>query len=111
MPTLVQHDRDRNQLHLVFRRERIVALTEWIAPNATMDFAADGEVVGINIFDYYTAPVWPLTEELVELFNLGEHLEDLRLVWQAFFAPPEYKVKVLKYEGPDGNEIVLPVDG
>lgn len=108
MPTKVLHDQAQNQLHLIFQEERIVARTEWIAPNCTLDFAFDGEVIGVNIFEYYTTRNWPLTEALVEQYELGKHLDDLRLVWQAFFAPPQYAVSAIKYEGPDGNEIVVP---
>lgn len=107
MPTLVQHDRGRDQLHLIFDQDRIVASTKWITAGATIDLAFNDEPIGINIFEYYTRPVWPLTEELVNQYGLGKHLEDLRLVWQSFFAPPEFAVKAIKFEGPDGNEVIV----
>jgi hypothetical protein len=107
MPTLVQHDVGHNQLHLIFDQDRIVASTVWINDYATIDLAFDGSPVGINIFEYYTAKRWPLEEWMVEKYSLGEHLDDLRLVWESFFAPPEYAVKAIKYEGPDGNEVII----
>ena len=108
MPTLVQHDRGRDQLHLIFDQESLVARSVWITDYATIDLAYNGEAIGINIFEYYSRTRWPLTEQLVEQYGLGKHLDDLRLVWTSFFAPPEYAVKAIKYEGPDGNEVILP---
>lgn len=107
MPTLVQHDRDRNELHVVLQQDRLVSEREWFAPNASVELAPDGSVVEITIHGYYTKPKWPLTEDLVEKYALNEHLDDLKLVYQAFFKS-RYKAKVIKMEGPDGNEIVLP---
>lgn len=109
MPTLVQHDRGRDQLHLIFDQARIVARQEWLTDYATIDLAADNEPVGINIFQYYSNTRWPLTEVLVEQYGLAKHLEDLRLVWGSFFAPPDYQIAAVKYEGPDGEEVIVGV--
>lgn len=108
MPTLVQHDRAHNVLHLIFHQDSLVARSEWINAWATIDIAFNGEAVGINILEYYTTKQWPLSEAIVEQYGLQEHLDDLRLVWTSFFAPPEYAVKAIKYEGPDGNEVIIP---
>lgn len=107
MPTEVRHDRGHDQLHLIFDQERIIARTLWICDYATIDLAYDDDPIGINIFEYYSTKRWPLTETVVEQFGLEKHLDDLRLVWQNFFAPPDFAIKSIHYEGPDGNEIII----
>lgn len=110
MGTLVEHDRDANCLHIQFTRDRLIARTAWIANNATIAMAADDEPISITIYDYYTNPQWPLNEPMVHQYALGPYVDDLRLVYQTFFAPPSLAVKTIHYEGPDGNEIVIPAD-
>lgn len=108
MPTLVEHDPHHNQLHLVFQRDRLIVESEWFAPRAQIHLGSDRSPIEISIHGYYTEPKdWPLTEELVNLYGLEPWLDDLRLVWENFFAPPSYAVKSISYEGPDGEEIIL----
>jgi len=104
----VKHDQGHDQLHLVFRDDRIIVDREWCALNAVVSLAADGEVIEITVMNYYSDPQWLFTPEFVERYKLGEQADDLRLVFQAFFAPPNLAVKAIKYEGPDGGEIVIP---
>lgn len=110
MPMTVQHDRDHDQLHLIFRDDRIIVDREWVTPNAVIALAGDGEAVEITIWQYYSNPQWLFDEHFVELYGLGERLEDLRLVYRAFFAPPEFAVKYVAFEGEDGEEVIVSSD-
>lgn len=103
----VTHDQGNNRLYLEFVKDRLIARQKWIADNATMDFAHDGSVIGVTIYHYYSAPIWPLTSEHVEEYHLGEWLDDLRACHDAFFTGPRLGVKEIKYEGPDGNEVAI----
>lgn len=107
MPTKVQHDRGNDRLHLIFNEDRLIVEREWCAPNAVIALAVDGEPLQITIYDYYTNPHWQFTPEFVEQYKLESYLEDLRLVHDAFFSPPNYSVKYISYEGPDGNEVIV----
>lgn len=112
MPILVEHDQAHDRLHIVLQRDRIIAEGEWLARNAEIGLAFDRSPVEICIYGYYTEPKsWPLTEESVKHYGLEEHLDDLRLVWARFFAPPEYAIKMISFEGPDGEEIVVRPEG
>ena len=82
----VNHDRPADQLHVQFQKDRLIVATEWFAENATIDLALDGGPVAITVFRYYTAPLWPLTEELVNRYHLAEWLDDLKIVYNAFFS-------------------------
>lgn len=101
------HDQGRNELHIIFRRDKFIAHTEHFAPNGVIEIATDGTPIAITYLQYYTARDWTLTEEHVNKYALGEHLDDLRLVHRAFFTAPTYGVKEIRYEGPDGDEIVV----
>lgn len=103
----VQHDRAGDQLHLIFVEDRIIATQGWCAANAIISLAYDGSPIEITILRYYTERLWLFTEHFVEQYGLGEYVDDLRLVWAKFFAPPEYAIKTISYEGPDGEEIVV----
>lgn len=107
MGLTVEHDRPHDELHLVFRRDKLLISEEWCAKNATIALGADGEPLEITIHRYYTNTFWDFNEEFVKKYKLEEYLEDLRLVWQEFFAPPSYGVKSIHYEGPDGEEIIV----
>lgn len=108
MPTLVEHDRQHDRLHLVFQRDRIIVEGGWIAHNAEIGLASDRSPVEVCIYGYYTEPKnWPFTEENVKHWGLEDWLEDLRLVYQNFFAPPSYAVSSVHYEGPDGEEVII----
>lgn len=108
MPIFVEHDQAHDRLHIVLQRDRLIIAGEWLAQNAEIGLAFDRSPVEICVYGYYTEPKsWPLTPELVERYGLGEWLEDLRLVWTRFFAPPEYAVKAISFEGPDGEEVVI----
>lgn len=98
MPTVVQHDQGRNQLHLIWRDDLLITKTEWFAPNAYIELAADNTAVGITFCEYYTAKSWTLTEAHVGQYHLEEHLDDLRLVFSAFFAPPDFSIKRIENE-------------
>lgn len=103
----VEHDRGHDQLHLIFREDRIIAHVEWCASNATISLASDNTPVEITIYKYYSATKWEFDEVFVQKYHLEEHLDDLRLVWENFFAPPNYAVSSVRYEGPDGEEVIL----
>lgn len=108
MPTRVEHDRQHDRLHLVFQDDRFIAEGAWIAGNAEIALAADRSPIEVCIYGYYTEPKsWPFTEENVKLWGLQPWLEDLRLIWQNFFAPKGFAVQSIKYEGPDGEEIIF----
>lgn len=111
MPMTVQHDRDRDQLHLILRDDRIIIDREWCAPNAAICLAADGEAIAITVYNYYTDKKWLFTPEFVEKYHLEGNLDDLRLVYEAFFAPQQMGVKYVSYEGPDGEEVIVPAGG
>jgi hypothetical protein len=107
MGMTVQHDRGNDQLHLIFREDKILADTEWCASNAVISFAYDRTPVEITIYNYYSNPKWEFDEAFVEKYELLDHLDDLRLVWENFFAPKSYAVKSIHFEGPDGNEVIV----
>lgn len=107
MPTTVQHDRGNDQLHLIFRNDRLVVHQEWCAPNAIISLAADRTPLSITILGYYSDPLWLFDPTFVDYFELAEYVEDLRLVHDAFFAPPNYGVKTITVQQPDGSEIVM----
>jgi hypothetical protein len=93
---------------LVFQRDKLIAEGEWLAHNAEIGLAYDRSPVEICIYGYYTEPKsWPLTEEIVQKYGLEPWLDDLRLVWGEFFAPPNFGVKSIHYEGPDGEEVIV----
>lgn len=101
----VIHDRPNNRLHVTFRKDRLLIVSsEWIAENATIEIAHDGGPVTMTIYEYYTKPRWPLTEELVQKYSLLEWIDDLKTVYNAFFN----KAAGLKFAGmrvdrPDGR--------
>lgn len=107
MPIEVQHDQARNELHIIFRRDKLVTRTEWFAWNGFIEVAADDTPIAITYVQYYTDTEWTLTEGHVEAYRLGEHLDDLRLVHRAFFTPHGYGVKEIRFEDEDGNEKVV----
>lgn len=83
---------------MIWRADRIIANTEWFAPNAYIELASDGTPVGITFCEYYTATSWTLTEAHVEQYHLEDHLDDLRLVYQAFFTPSQLTVQRIENE-------------
>jgi len=105
----VEHDRPNDQLHLVFNEDRLVTSREWCAQNAIIYLAADGAPVEITILNYYTDKQWLFDQNFVEHYNLQPHVDDLGLIWQEFFAPRQYGVKAIHYEGPDGEEVIVGV--
>jgi len=105
----VEHDRPNNELHLIFEEDRIVVTREWCAQNAIIYLAGDGAAVEVTILNYYTEPQWLFDQNFVEYYNLQSHIDDLRLIWQEFFAPKQYGVKAIHYEGPDGEEVIVSV--
>ncbi len=107
MGMTVQHDRANDALHLIFRDDKIVAHTEWCASNAAIHLAYDRTPIEITIYGYYTNTRWEFDETFVKKYELEEHLDDLRLVWENFFAPPSYAVKSIHFEGPDGEEMIV----
>lgn len=107
MPIEVQHDQGRNELHIIFRRDKLVAYTEHFSWNGVIETAIDGAPLAITFLQYYTAKEWTLTEEHVTKYALEEHLDDLRLVHRAFFAPRSFGVKEIRFEGEDGNEKII----
>lgn len=108
MSMTVAHDYTHDQLHLRFRDDRIIVDREWVTANSVAALSASGEILEITIYNYYTAKDWQFDEHFVERYHLEEHLDDLRLVYQAFFAPPQLAVKHVALEGPDGNELIIP---
>jgi hypothetical protein len=99
MPMTVQHDKQHNELHLIFRDDKLIWDQEWFAPNAFIELSADGTPVGITFVTYYTQPKWSLTEEHVKKYHLEEYLDDLRLVYKAFFEP---QLSIKRIETNDG---------
>lgn len=107
MPTRVEHDRAHDRLHVLLQ-ERIIVEGEWLSQRCEIGLAADRSVVELCFYGYYTEPKeWPLTEETVKKYHLEEFLDDLRMVWENFFSPPNFAVKSIHYEGPDGEEIIV----
>lgn len=105
----VEHDRPNNELHLLFEEGKLIVSREWCAKNAIIYLAADGAAVEVTILNYYTEPKWLFDQYFVEHYNLQGHIDDLGLIWQEFFAPKQYGVKAIHYEGPDGEEVIIGV--
>ena len=111
----IENDPGRDQLHIVFHDDKFITGGEWCTPNATIAFSGDTPVE-IIIHGYYTfrgrrQDQWLFDQNFVEKYHLEEWLDDLRLLYQALFAPPSLGVKTISYEGPDGEEIIVHAGG
>lgn len=82
----VRPDPNNGKFHIEFRRHGVLVVrTEWFAPNASIDIGHDGGPVAITIHGFGTSTRWPLTEEHVNKYGLGEWLDDLKTVYNHFF--------------------------
>jgi len=91
----VHHDRPQNRLHLIFRNEGLIVQTEWIAENATIDIGSDGGPVSVVVYNYYTNPKWPITEDHLRRYALLDWEDDLKTIYNGFFN----RAAKLKFQG------------
>lgn len=81
----VSVDRSQGALYLRLARSKIIAKTDPITDNASIDLTVDGEPIGITIFEYYTNRRWTLTEDVIRNHRLSSWLDDFLTVKKAWF--------------------------